>query len=53
MSIACCMLTLDAKCKYLVLMTPDNFQLGAIHIHCVTLIPEQTSIYEVKYGYFN
>ena len=22
-------------------------------IHCVTLIPEQTSIYEVKYGYFN
>ena len=32
MSIACCMLTLDAKCKYLVLMTPDNFQLQCVQL---------------------
>ena len=28
-------------------------ELNTVNIHCVTLIPEQMSIYEVKYGYFN
>ena len=36
------------------LFNPFNY-LGnrKLYLHCVTLIPEQTSIYEVKYGYFN